>query len=83
MTDDEWLAILHYARVLQPVPGALTIPNDIRGRWLTVLVDKLLAFWGRHQDTLIPFLTQAAIAALNALLAARSGIDAINPPGPE
>jgi hypothetical protein len=83
MTDAEWLAILHYAQVLQPLPGAISAPNDIKGRFIRQLVDRLVAFWGRHQATLIPFLTQAAIAALNALVAAQSGIDAINPPGPE
>lgn len=83
MTDAEWLAIMAYARVLQPdSSAAISSPNDIRGRYIARLVDKLVAFWGRHQSTLIPFLTQGAIAALNALVAAQAGIDAVDPPGP-
>jgi hypothetical protein len=46
------------------------------------MVDKLVEFWDDHKSTLIPFLTDFAIAALEALVAARSDISSINLPGP-
>lgn len=83
LTPEQWAAFLTTAQVLQPeaIPKAPIV--GIKGRFITVLVDKLVEFWARHQDQLIPYLTQLAIAALNALLAAKTDIDNINLPGPE
>ena len=83
-TDEQWLAFIQYARTVQtstaiPGPGV----HGVRGRFIRVLVDRLVKFWGDHQATLIPFLSQLAIAALQSLVAAQADIDVIDPPGPQ
>lgn len=82
MTTEEWTAIYTVAGVQKAIAGDLPVVNGIIGRSITFLVGKLVDFWGAHSATLIPYLTQAAIAALNALLAARADIDRVNPRGP-
>lgn len=82
-TQEIWDAYLTVAEGLQPltVPTAPTV--GVKGRFIKFLVDKLCVFWGKHRDTLVPFLTQLAIAAIEALVANRTAFDNVNPPGPE
>lgn len=82
-TDEQWLAFLQVARLAQP--GAALAPGlgaQIRGRWIAFLANRLVKFWGEHSSTLTPYLTQLAIAALNAVTAAILDIRAVDPPGP-
>jgi hypothetical protein len=82
-TDSEWLAFLERARLEQSLaPGAIAIPNEIKGRFIVALVKKVVDFWGRHRAILVPALTQLAVAALDALAAAQNDIARIDPPGP-
>lgn len=83
MNKDEWMAVWDYAGAVKTAAGDLPVTNGIVGRWITVLVNKLTKFWAQHSATLTPYLTQAAIAALQALLAAQPDIQRVNPPGPE
>jgi hypothetical protein len=83
MTDDQWMAFLTTARLLQPSATPTAPVVGIKGRFISKLVDVLCDFWVKHQATLIPFLTHLAVAALNSLVAARTDIDAVNLPGPE
>jgi len=84
ITDSEWQAVLDYANLLKASYPDLAAapPNGTPGRSISELADMLAEFWGRHQDTLIPVLTNLAIAALQALAAALGDIKAANPPGP-
>ena len=82
LTPAAWSGFYDQALMLQPGPPAAPV-HGIRGRFITSLVAKLCKFWGDHQAELIPFLSQLAIAALNALVAAQTDINAVNPPGPE
>jgi hypothetical protein len=82
VTPEQWAAFLTTAQLLQPSATPLATPNGVKGRFIRVLVDKLCEFWTTHQATLIPYLTQLAVAALNALVAARTDIDYVDPPGP-
>lgn len=84
MTPEEiaWMAIFHAAGVMKSVAGDMPATNGIIGRSITYLVGKLVVFWGRHKARLIPFLTQLAIAALEAVATAKPDIDRVNPPGP-
>lgn len=84
ITDDEWLGFINVARVVQPgTPGSIGIGAQIKGRFIAALANRLVKFWGQHASTLTPFLTQLAIAALNALTAAIGDIKAVDPPGPD
>lgn len=83
MTEaEQWAAYLAYAGALKEAGGDSPTPGGIKGRFITVLVNKLCEFWEKHKDTLIPALTQVAIAALEALVAQRANINTINQPGP-
>ena len=82
-TDTEWLAILNRARMVQPgLPDAPGLGAQIRGRYIAFLANRLVKFWGDHESTLRPFLTQLAIAALDAVTTAILDIRAVDPPGP-
>lgn len=81
-TTDEWAAIFTVAGLEKAAAGDRPDENEIKGRSITYGVDDLVQFWNRHKATLLPFLTQFAIAALNALVSAQTDIDVINPPGP-
>jgi hypothetical protein len=76
------MAFVEYARAVQ-VSAPLAVGGGVKGRWIRILVDKLVEFWGRHQATLIPYLSQLAIAALQSLVAAQADIDIVDPPGPQ
>jgi hypothetical protein len=82
LTEEQWMSIFDYAQTLKVTYGEMPVGNQIKGRFITVLVDRLADFWGRHKQTLIPFMTNLAIAALEAIVAARHDIDLVNPPGP-
>lgn len=82
LTPEQWTDIFNYAEVLKVTYGERPVGNQIIGRSITVLVDALVGFWGRHKATLIPFMTNLAIAALEALVAAKADIDLVNPIGP-
>jgi hypothetical protein len=83
MTPEEWASIYDYAGVVKASSGDLPVTNGIVGRWISVLATKLAKFYAAHSATLNPYLTQAAIAALQALIANLPAILAVNPPGPE
>lgn len=84
MTDGQiaWLAIYDHATVSKATAGDRPFANQIPGRAITYIVHKLNIFWGRHKARLIPFMTNLAIAALEAMVTAEPDIQAINPPGP-
>lgn len=83
MTDDEkWAAIHEMAKVLKAENPAPAAAFNIQGRFITVLVDALAKFWKAHRDTLIPVLSQLAIAALEAIAAQAASIRNINQRGP-
>ena len=82
-TEDEWVHFWKVAGTLKATHAAIPVPaNGIRGRWITVLYDRLCKFWNDHKETLIPVLSQFAVATLEALIAARSDVHHVNPPGP-
>jgi hypothetical protein len=83
ITSDDWMTIWENAGVLKEAYGTRAVSHGIIGRSISSFAAKLENFWTRHQDTLIPFLTQFAIATLNAVVAAKADINAVNPPGPE
>lgn len=79
---DAWAAFFTIAQATQP--GAPIVPvHGVVGRSITKAVDIACRLWGKYRVHLIPFLTQLAIAALDALLSAQTDINAVNPPGPE
>jgi hypothetical protein len=82
VTPEQWAALLTVAELQKEAAGDRPAENQVRGRSITEKVDELIEFWGRHKATLLPFLTNLAIAALDALVAAQADIDVINPPGP-
>lgn len=81
MTEEQWNSLFSYAGTLKATYGPTSLANQVVGRAITYIVDRLVKFWGRHKATLIPVLTQTAIAALEAIVAAKPDIDAVNPPG--
>lgn len=81
-TAEQWAALLQVADLEKASAGDMPVGNQIKGRSITYSVDDLVEFWGKHKSTLLPFLTNLAIAALNALVAAQTDIDAVNPIGP-
>lgn len=83
MTDlERWVAMFDYAGALKAGATTPAATTGIVGRSITFLVNRVCDFWAAHQATLIPALSQLAIAAFQAMIAARADIDAINPPGP-
>lgn len=82
MDKADWDAIWDYAGVLKTSYGVQAPVGGILGRSITFIVDKLVQFWDDHKATLIPFLSQAAIAALQALVAAQADIAVVNQEGP-
>jgi hypothetical protein len=84
MTEDElWMSYLDYARALKVTYGSEAPTQGIIGRSITRTVDVVAKFWNKHKATLIPFLTNLAIAALEAITAQAASIEGINLPGPE
>lgn len=83
MTEEEiWMSYLTGAQAAKSMaPSAPSGP--IVGRFLSVLAKKAGEFWTRHKATLIPVLTNLAIAALDALVANMASIEAVNNPGPD
>lgn len=81
--DQLWAEIYKQAGVKKDMYDVPTPQFGIRGRFISVLATRLAKFWVRHQDTLIPFLSQLAIAALEAVAQNLPAIQAVNPPGPE
>jgi len=83
VTDEEiWMAFYTNAGALKALAPSAT-PENVVGRTVTILVHKLVAFWKRHKDKLIPVLSQLAVAALESLAGNEAAIDSINPPGPQ
>lgn len=82
ITPEQWAAFLTVAEIEHVAAGDRPAENQIIGRSISFLVDRLVKFWGRHKATLLPFLSTLAIAALNSLVAAQTEIDQVNPPGP-
>jgi len=80
--NEQSMSFYTYAHTLIQTRNPNYSPTLVQGRFISILVDKVCAFWGRHKASLIPFLSQLAIAALEALVAAKSDIDTVNPPGP-
>lgn len=80
--EEQWMSIYDHAGALKAAYGTEATSGGIRGRFIVVLVNKLCEFWEKHKDTLIPFLSQLAIAALEAIVTQRSQIATVNDPGP-
>lgn len=80
---ETWDAYLTVAEALQPSTSPAIPVSPVVGRFIRFLVDKLVKFWGKHKATLIPYLTQLAIAAIEALVANQGAFDNVNPPGPD
>jgi hypothetical protein len=82
LTPEQWDAFRLVATIAQPtvpIPGV----HGVIGRSITKGVAVVCGLWARHRKTLIPFMTQLAIAALDALLSAQVDINNVNPPGPQ
>jgi len=56
---------------------------DVRGRSIVYLIVRIVEFWGRHRITLAPAMSDAVIAALDALQLVVSQALQSNPPGPD
>lgn len=82
ITTDEWQAFLTRAKLDQPLDTPTAPINGVRGRFIAMLATRLAKFWGEHRATLVPVLTQLAIAALDALVSALADIQRVDPPGP-
>lgn len=85
MTEaEQWMAIYEWAGVLKataaPPPSALF---GVKGRFVAVLASKLALFWDQHKATLIPVLSQLAVAALEAVVSNLANIKSVDPPGPQ
>jgi len=83
MTREQWIALWDAAEGAKANAGDQPAVNQIKGRWITVLVHELVVFWGKHKSALLRYLSVAAIAALEAIVSAEPQIAVINPPGPE
>ena len=83
MTDEEIWAAFYTAAGAQKALAPSAPAGPIVGRFISVLVKKLSDFWQKHKATLIPVLTQTAIAALDAIVANASSIEVVNLPGPD
>lgn len=84
MSDEQlWLEIYKQAGNKKAIYGSGTQGVGVRGRFIAVLAEKLVNFWNKHQATLIPFLSQIAIAALEAMAQNLGAIQQVNSPGPE
>jgi hypothetical protein len=81
--SDTWLAYLVVAEGLQPNTTPAIPVSPVTGRFIKFLVGRLVKFWGKHKATLIPYLTQLAVAAAEALVANQGSFDNVNPPGPD
>lgn len=83
MTEQQqWDEIFKYAGVIKAQAGDFPPVFGIKGRFITALVERLTDFWQRHRDTLAPYLTQIAIAAIEAVLANKGAYQNLNNPGP-
>lgn len=84
MTDEQlWAEIFKQAGVKKAMYTAPAPISGIRGRFISVLATKLVHFWNKHQATVIPVLSQLAVAALEAVAQNLAAINAVNPPGPQ
>lgn len=84
MTDEErWAAYLTAAQAQTNRTDPLAPATGIKGRWIAFLAKKLVDFWQKHKATLLPYLTNLAIAALDALVAHLGEIQVVDPPGPQ
>jgi len=84
MTDEQiWMEIFNQAGNKQAIYGSGTPPAGVRGRFVATLARTLVNFWNKHQATLIPVLSQLAIAALEAVAQNIVAIEVVNTPGPE
>lgn len=82
-TEEQWVNIWKAAGALKLAGGAAPDATwMIKGRWITVIYNKLCQFWSDHKATLIPVLSQLAIATLEAVLTARANVNQVNAPGP-
>lgn len=83
ITEEQWAAFHTVAGVMQLVAGSGVPPGQpVEGRSITSFTEELVRFWDDHKVTLIPVLSQLAIAALEALVAALPDILSVNGPGP-
>lgn len=84
MTDEErWAGYLVGAQAQTGRSSPLAPVTGIKGRWIVFLATKLCEFWLAHKATLLPYLTNLAIAALDALVAHLAEIATVNLPGPQ
>lgn len=83
MTTDEWAALFTVATFKKtsatPGPGL----HGLVGRSITKAAKLVARLWGKYQDHLIPVLSAATIAALDALVATLPDLLRVNPPGPQ
>lgn len=83
ITAEQWAALYVVAGVMKAGSGPPGPPGTpVQGRSISTFADDLVRFWNDHRDTLTPILSQLAIAALEALIAALPDILAVNGPGP-
>jgi hypothetical protein len=84
MTDEQlWMEIYKQAGAKMNMFGSGVPPGGVRGRFVATLARTLVTFWLKHQATLIPVLSQLAIAALEAVAQNIAAIEVVNVPGPE
>lgn len=81
--QEQWQSYYDYAEAEKAAVTPVLSYNGVIGRSITFLVNRLVKFWGDHKSTLIPVLSQLAIAALEALVAQQANIDLVDPPGPQ
>jgi len=68
---------------LTPVNPAITIPFDLRGRFIAQLALRLIGFWERHRVTLAPVIDPRLSAILDSLVDAALLVKQIITPGPD
>lgn len=82
---NQWLAT-NEANLPDYEPAAPTagVPHFVRDgvRFFCILGGKFIRFYQRHKSTIDPYLSAALTAALNALLANASELEALDQPGP-
>jgi hypothetical protein len=80
--QEQWQSYFDYAGALIAASTPSASPFNIIGRSIGFLVKRLCKFWSDHKATLIPLLSQVAIAAIEGLVANQSNFVNLDPPGP-
>jgi len=81
--EQQWSEIYKQAVALKQQFGSGVPTPGLKGRSIVFLARRLTNFWQKHRATLIPVLSQLAIAALEAVAQNIASIEGVNNPGPQ